>query len=144
MFLLVFIFADVAPAQNRKSVSAAEVNGTFRYYFSGKSKGSYNEIKILALGKGKLKIAFELIYPYRDRTGAMTANMGSAEGEAAIDGDTAVYSSAEFEECKIIIKFVRDGLIRVGQEGTDAACGFGRNVSADGTYRKISRAKPKF
>lgn len=34
----------------RSSVAASEVNGTFRSYFTGKYKGSFNEIKILALG----------------------------------------------------------------------------------------------
>ena len=38
--------------KNRKSVSGAEVTGTFRMNFSGKFKGSYNEIKIQALGRG--------------------------------------------------------------------------------------------
>ncbi len=38
----------------------------FRSYFSSKFNGSYNEIKILPPGKGKLRVAFELTYPYID------------------------------------------------------------------------------
>lgn len=143
-FSLLFVFTGNSVAQNRKAVGAAEVNGTFRDYFTGKNKGSYNEIKILALGKGKLKVSFELIYPYQTASGEATANMGSAEGEAMIEGDTAVYSSSEFGECRITIKFVKPGQIKVTQSGTDAQCGFGFNVSADGTYKKTSGAKPKF
>jgi hypothetical protein len=144
VFYLLFGCLDQAFAQSRKSVSAAEVNGTFRSSFNGKFKGSYNEIKILALGKGKLKVAFELIYPYVTRSNEMSANIGEVEGEATIEGDTAVYSSEEFGNCKITIKFFKPGTIKVIQSGTDSECGFGRNVTANGTYKKVSGTKPKF
>lgn len=151
LFLLFFtvfstlIFTFDADAQtSRKAVSGAEVTGTFRSYFKGKFKGSSNEIQILALGKGKLKVRLDLIYPYIDRGGDMTANMGQSEGEADIVGDTATYTDNEYGECKITIKFVKAGLIKVTQEGEPSGCGFGFNVSATGTYKKVSGAKPKF
>lgn len=142
-FSLLFAANRIA-AQTRSAVGASEVNGTFRFYFTGKAKGSYDEIKILALGKGKLRVAFDLTYPHIDGTGEMSANMGSADGEAEIDGDTAIYQSSEFGECKITIKFVKPGQIKVTQSGNDSDCGFGFNVSADGTYKKVSGAKPGF
>lgn len=111
--------------------------------FTGRFKGSSNEIKILALGGGKLHIAMDLIYPYIVN-GELSANMGELDGEAAIVGDVAVYDSAENGTCTITIKFVRPGTIKVTQEGMDFACGFGHNVFADGTYKKVSNAKPKF
>lgn len=144
VFSLLFSCARETFAQSRKSVSAAEVNGTFRDYFSGKFKGHYNEIKVLTLGKGKLKISFRLIYPFIDGTGGMMANFGEAEGEAIINGDTAIYTDSEFADCRITIKFVRPGTIKIDQSGADSQCGFGLNVSATGTYKKTSRAKPKF
>ncbi|MEO6655995.1 MAG: hypothetical protein ABIO36_07910 [Pyrinomonadaceae bacterium] len=128
----------------RKSVSAAEVNGIFRMSFIGKFKDNSNDIKILALGAGKLRIAMDLVYPYRLQNGEMMANMGQLDGEALIKGDTAVYDSSEFGPCKITIKFVKPGTIKVSQEGTDGGCGFGHNVSSDGIYRKVSSRKPKF
>jgi hypothetical protein len=146
--ILVLTFSFALPvrtnAQNRKSVGETEVNGTFRYYFNGKFKGSYNEIRILALGKGRLRISFDLLYPYVTGSGELSANMGSAEGTAEIVGDTAVYTSEEFDNCSITIKFVRPGTIKVSQEGNDSDCGFGHNVNADGVYRKASNSKPKF
>lgn len=144
LFFLAFGAVFQTRAQNRKAVSGAEVTGTFRDYFNGKFKGSHNEIKILALGKGKIKVSFDLLYPHLDAEGKMTANMGAAEGEATISGDTAIYSSDEFGECKITIKFVKPGIIKVRQESTDSECGFGFNVNAEGTYKKTSGAKPKF
>lgn len=141
---VVFSMNGAVAAQSRNAVGAAEVNGTFRQYFSGKFKGSRNEIKILALGKGRLRVSFDLLYPYLLSTGERSANVGSAEGEATIEGDTAIYTSEENGQCKITIKFVKAGTIEVTQNGTDAECGFGFNVNAGGTYKKSSGAKPKF
>jgi hypothetical protein len=150
-FLLIFILilpgilAEKSSAQTaRKAVGAAEVNGTFRSYSTGKFKDSFDEIKIFARGGGKLKVQFDLVYPYITGTGEMSANMGEAEGVAEIVGDTAIFMNEEFGQCVITIKFVKPGTIRVTQRGSDAECGFGRNVSADGTYKKISSGKPKF
>jgi hypothetical protein len=70
--------------------------------------------------------------------------MGTGGGTAKISGDTAIYENNEFGPCKITIKFVKAGTIKVTQEGSDADCGFGHNVTAEGTYKKISSKKPKF
>lgn len=136
-----FCTVDAAAQTSRASVSASEVNGTFRHSFTGKFRGSYNEIKILALGKGRLKVAFDLTYPFTDGTGQLSANVGQAEGIAAITGDTAIYRSAEYGECVITIKFVRPDFISVDQSG-GSSCGFGHNVSAAGNYKRASKAKP--
>ena len=138
------IFSAAAAAQrSRASVLASEVNGTFRKSFPGKFRGSSSDIKILALGGGKVRIAMELVYPYFVK-GELSANMGELDGTAAIVGDTAVYESKEFGTCKITVKFVKPGTINVSQEGTDGDCGFGHNVTSDGTYIKVSNVKPKF
>ena len=142
-FCLMMFSALAAAQTSRKSVPASEVNGTFRMNFKGKFKGSSNEIKILALGGGKLHIAMDLIYPYIVK-GELSANTGELDGKASIEGDAAVYESAEFGPCKITIKFLKPGTIKVSQDGTDADCGFGHNVSSDGTYVKVSSKKPKF
>lgn len=147
IFLLVLTSlcaVDLRAQTSRSAVGGTEVTGTFRSYFSGKYKGNYDEIKILALGKGRLKVSFSATYPYVDGSGGMSANTGEAEGEAEISGDTAVYSNSDFGQCKITIKFVKPGQIKVTQNGADYECGFGHNVSATGSYKKFSGAKPKF
>lgn len=152
IFCLIFIFAVMMSVStftvaqtSRKSVSGAEVTGTFKMPFIGaKYKGMTNDLYIHALGKGKLKIMFDLLYPYTMSNGEVSVNMGSLMGEASIVGDTAVYEIDEFGPCKITIKFVRPGLLKVTQNGTDADCGFGHNVFAQGTYRKVSSKKPTF
>ena len=151
LFLILGVFAFTAfgpvagEAQtSRKSVPAAEVNGTFRHSFTGKYKGSSSEIKIWALGGGKLHIGMDLIYPYTMQNGELMANVGELDGKASITGDTAVYESAETGTCKITIKFVRPGTIKVSEEESGGGCGFGHNVTADGSYVKVSSKKPKF
>lgn len=152
VFCLIFIFAVMMSAStftvaqtSRKSVSGAEVTGTFKMSFIGaKYKDMANDLYIQALGKGKLKIMFDLIYPYTINNGEVSVNMGSLTGEALITGDTAIYETDEFGPCKITIKFVKPGQVKVTQDGTDADCGFGHNVFASGTYRKVSSKKPTF
>ena len=139
LLLVSFAFGSVAFAQNRKSVSGAEVTGTFRSFYKGKFKSKYNEIKILALGKGKLKISYDLTDPYRDGASVLADDALRTDGTAEIVGDTAIFSP---DGCKITIKFVKQGKIKVTQDGM---CDFGFNVSADGTYyQKVSTEKPKF
>ncbi len=119
-------------AQSDNSVTAAQVNGTW------KTKGG--EFKIWALGQQRLQVEFSGVYEYKTPQGP-TANTGEGSGIATIEGDTVIFKpeGAE-EECRITLKFTRDKLV-VTQTGI---CGFGHNVSAEGTYKKVSGKKPEF
>ena len=118
-------------AQNSKVVTAAQANGVYRYYQS--------EFRILALGHNKLKVQFDGIY----MTVSRSPNMGYASGEADIAGNVATFVPADTQGCKITMTFLR-GKLKVTQDGSDAVCGFGHNVYATGTYRKIRSGKPRF
>jgi hypothetical protein len=120
-----------APPQKQPIVTATQANGVYRYYKS--------EFRILALGHNKLKVQFDGIY----MTVAKSPNMGYAMGEATIDGNVATFKPPDFAQCTINLVFLR-GKLKVTQEGSDADCGFGHNVNATGTYRKIRSGKPKF
>lgn len=109
----------------------AQINGVYRYYKS--------EFRVLALGRNKLKVQFDGIY----MTVAKSPNMGYASGEATIDGDVATFIPPDTHGCKITIRFL-PGKVIVNQDGDDATCGFGHNVYATGTFRKIRGGKPKF
>jgi hypothetical protein len=118
----------------QRIVTGAQVNGTWQY------RGSV--FHIWSLGQQKLKVEFLGTYEYKSPKGRM-ANTGLGSGTATIEGDTAIFKPTEVgedEDCKITMRFTRSRLI-VNQEGI---CGFGHNVVATGTYRRISRAKPKF
>ena len=118
-------------AQTARVVTAAQANGVYRYYDS--------EFRILALGHGKLKVQFDGIY----HTLAKSVNMGSAFGEATIEGNVAIFVPSDTQGCKITMKFLPGKLV-VKQDGDDATCGFGHNVYSTGTYKKIRSGKPKF
>ncbi|MCW8445480.1 hypothetical protein OQJ19_08695 [Fluoribacter gormanii] len=120
---------------HRDSVSKEEVNGTFIMKLPAPHNDVSNTLTVRALGGGKLNISFELVYPYKVN-GELQANMGELSGVANIKGDTAVYSSSEYGSCTITITFIKPGMLMVKQEGSDADCGFGHNVYADGTYYK--------
>jgi hypothetical protein len=114
-------------------VTAAQVNGTWSY--------RQNEFKILALGQQKLQIEFSGVWEHKTGNGELTANTGEGSAIAKIEGDTAIFKPDGAEdECKITLKFAGGKLV-VTQEGI---CGFGFNVRADGTYKRISSKKPKF
>lgn len=116
-------------------VTAAQVNGTWR-----RKDGS--TLKVLALGKQRLRVAFDGVYAYLGPDGTPTANVGSGDGIAFIEGDTATFNPMgdADPECLITLRFT-GGRLLVAQEGL---CGFGRGVTAEGVYRRVNAAKPKF
>jgi len=122
--------APVPPPQ-KQIVTAAQANGLYRYYKS--------EFRILALGHNKLKVQFDGIY----MTLSKSPNMGYAMGEAIIDGNIATFKPPDYERCEITLVFL-PGKLKVMQSGSDFECGFGHNVNATGTYKKIRGGKPKF
>lgn len=142
--LCLVVAGDASAQRSRASVSAGEVNGTFRQNFDGRFRGNYSEIKILAMGRGRLKMEFGLTYPFVDGTGNLSANVGNYAGTADIKGDTAIFTSDESPSCRIEIKFVRPGTIKVAHLSDVSACGYGHNVTAAGIYKKISSKKPEF
>jgi hypothetical protein len=137
LFLTLLVPAFFAPAATagERSVTDAEATGTYR-----DAKGS-SEIRILALGHGKLKVQLALVYEYQSGEGPM-ANLGDASGEATIENDIAVFVPEGVGDCKITMTFLPNGKLKVEQQGEE--CGFGHNVRAEGTFRKISDHKPKF
>ena len=129
--LILFISAF---SQRTRIVTAAEANGTYR---SGR-----NVIKILALGHNKLRVQMHLTYEFKSQAGPM-ANVGEAFGEATIENDTAIFHPPDTQNCTITIKFLPGSKLKVSEDRT-IECGFGLNVSSEGTYRKIKSGKPKF
>lgn len=129
--LLVVIGVSTTVAQNSKVVTAAQANGIYRFYQS--------EFRILALGNHKLKVQFDGVYVNIVKS----VNVGYASGEAAIEGNVATFVPPDTEGCKITMTFLPGKLV-VKQEGEDFNCGFGHNVNATGTYKKIKSGKPKF
>lgn len=130
IFLLVILICSVLETFGQKVVTATKVNGTWR---NGK-----DEIKILSVGHRKLKVEYSGIFIYKYK-GDPIANMGEAKGFGLINGTTANFTDAKKPNCKMILDFVGKKL-----NVTNNGCVFGLNVTAKGTYKKISSKKPKF
>jgi hypothetical protein len=131
VFILVILACCVAPSSQtvttgQNVVTASQVNGTW--------ESKRGEFKVRALGNQKLRVEFSGFYDYVSQAGRMV-NTGEGKGIAFIEGNTAIFKpdGAE-EECRITMKFT-GGKLFVTQEGV---CGFGLNVTAAGTYRKLS------
>lgn len=119
------------PAAKPQIVTATQINGVYRFYKS--------EFRILALGHNKLKVQFDGVYV----TVAKSVNLGYASGEATIEGNVATFVPPDTDRCKITMKFL-PGKMVVTQDGDDFECGFGHNVNAAGTYKRIRSGKPRF
>jgi|SRR5881394_1267086 len=115
-----------------RSVTAAQINGVYRYL--------RNDFRILGLGHNKLKVQFN--GEWMTRGGY--PNIGEAIGEATIVGNVATFIPGDTTKCKITLTFLSNNKMVVTQEGFDADCGFGHNVMASGTYRRVKAGKPKF
>jgi hypothetical protein len=125
-----------APKQNAprppvRAVTAAQINGLYRY--------QRNDFRILALGHRKLKVQFNGEW----MTNGGYPNIGEAMGEATIEGNVATFIPGDTTKCKITLTFLKNRMA-VNQEGDDAECGFGHNVMARGTYRRVKAGRPRF
>ena len=139
--LLLLMFA-LHPSTSRAQSSQVvlhykDVVGTY----TDRSTGSVFSID--RAPNGMLSIDFEGVYPIRTPDGGRSANIGSASGTAKLIGDTAIFKPGETTGCTIKLVFKPRKLI-VTQQGNDTDCGFGHNVSADGTYKLTSRRAQKF
>ena len=130
---ILLLGSTVALTQStRRLVTAAQINGVY--------KSGRNDFRVLALGHNKLQVQFNgewmTRYDY--------PNIGEAIGEATIDGNVATFVPGDTKNCKITMTFLPANKMVVTQEGTDAECGFGHNVMADGTYRRVKPGRPKW
>jgi hypothetical protein len=133
--LLALTFCALAPVVTAVAgpVTAAEMNGTW------KTK-SGNEFKVWKIGEEMLRVEFSGVLRY-DSADGPTANTGQGHSVASLEGDTAKFKPYGAEDdCAITLKFSHDKLV-VTQTG---ACDLGFNVTAEGTYKKVSSRQPKF
>jgi hypothetical protein len=129
--LLIESSLGVSQSPPRK-VTSGQINGLYTY--------RRNDFRVLALGHNKLKVQFN--GEWMTRGGY--PNIGEAIGEATIDGNVATFIPGETTNCKITMTFLANHKLVVQQEGFDGDCGFGHNVMATGTYRRVKAGKPKF
>jgi hypothetical protein len=117
--------------KGKKPVRTVGVTGTYKYVL--------NTVEVLELPDHRVRISFSGFWP-NDHKRVETRNAGSFDETVPLKGRTAVVKPRYGDkDCAITLEF-RAGKVIVTQEGR---CGFGFNVEADGTYRKVSSKPPE-
>ena len=109
---------------------------------TGTYRNRWSEFKIQALGVNRLHVQFNGSYQYKTG-GQMMANTGTADAVATLKDNVATFVPTDTQGCTITLVFAGQKLT-AKQTGSDADCGFGHNVTADGTYLKRNNRLPKF
>jgi hypothetical protein len=125
---------SLPPSSTASQLKAKSLTGTY--------SNRNGEFKIQGLGVNRLHVRFDGSYPYKVN-GEMTANTGTGDGMTTLKDNVAIFVPKETQGCSISLTFVGRKLV-AKQTGSDADCGFGHNVTADGTYIKRSNRPPKF
>ena len=119
---------------NEAKIKVRSLTGTYR--------SRSGEFKIQGLGVNRLHVRFDGTYAYKVNN-ELTANTGTGEGMTTLHDNVAIFVPQDTQGCSISLTFMGQKLI-AKQTGSDADCGFGHNVTADGTYIKRSSRAPKF
>jgi hypothetical protein len=133
-FLLVVFAASICTAQAQSTAkSVASVTGQYRL-----TKEEFrNRLEVQQLAGGKIK--FHLLALWVSHNNPDNIHNGELQGIAKLEKGVAIYDQ---DGCKIKIEFFPHRAHVTQLE--DSGCGFGANVTAEGTYRKLNSKKPKF
>jgi hypothetical protein len=115
-------------AGHRAAVGAAEVNGTFRDVQG-------HELAILAVGGGKLRVAF--------RAGSAATTGRAWLSQAVIQADSALIPPGPSLPCPLALRFVQAGVLQVREQRVNCATGT-RPTPMTTIYHKVSSSKPLF
>jgi len=113
----------------------AAVTGTYEWH-----RGTGAGCELAVARQGRDSIAFQV----ECNRGAPSYNMGFVDGVIPLRAGVAIFRTSEYRNlCQLRIRF-RGRTATVTQTGEDVDCGFGGWVSADGTYSRINRARPRW
>lgn len=97
-----------------------------------------NSLDTQLLPNGSLK--FDLTAIWKSPVNREVIHFGEIQNVVPMKDNFAIYEEGQ---CKIVMEFL-PSKVNVLQTGSDADCGFGANVNADGTYRKRNSRVPAF
>ncbi|HWN07910.1 MAG TPA: hypothetical protein VNO50_01250 [Pyrinomonadaceae bacterium] len=97
-----------------------------------------NSLDVRQLRGGKIK--FALIALWVSPNNPQNIHNGELHGVARLENGVAMYESGN---CKVRMSFASNRVIIKTDDVIDD-CGFGANVAASGTYRKINSKSPRF
>jgi hypothetical protein len=86
------------------------------------------------------RIKFQLVALWVSHNNPENIHNGELSGVVALENGLAIYESGT---CKITMKFTSNR-VAITESDENGDCGFGANVTAAGSYRKIDSKRPKF
>ena len=131
-FVLALVSCSPQTSDPAPPADAERFNGTW----SAKS----GELKLWALDPQRLQAEFNGEYEYQTPDGPMV-NVGTGKGVASVSSDTATFRPEEGDEDCVITLRLADERLEASEMGE---CGFGLNVTAGGTYDRVSSDRPQF
>ncbi len=96
-----------------------------------------NRLNVQQLPDGKTK--FDLLALWVSHYNPENVHNGTLQGIVRLEKGVAIY---ETDSCKLRMEFLPTR-VRIIQSDEVGDCGFGANVTATGSYRKIDSRKPK-
>lgn len=122
------------------TLAACAPGGTGATRFNGTWTRDGGELKVWALDERRLRVEFRGEYEYESSQGPMV-NVGTGAGDAAVEDGAATFRPVDADDdCRISLRPAGERL-EVSETGE---CGFGLNVTAAGTYQRVSAAEPQF
>jgi hypothetical protein len=134
LLLFCWIVAVGKPPSSTKAKPLGNVTGHYRMRY----QEFRNRIDVQQLPDAKVK--FDLLALWVSHYNAQNVHNGTAQGVVSLENGVAMYEDGS---CRLKIEFFPNKL-RVTQSEGFGDCGFGANVTATGTYRKVDNKKPKF
>jgi hypothetical protein len=134
IIVLLLSFLAVTTEQTfTKNAAPRNVTGQYRL----RQEEFHNRLDVLQLPGGKIK--FQLVALWVSHNNPENIHNGELRGEVTLRNGLATLPG----NCKITMTFTANKVVVTEGEETEA-CGFGANVTAAGSYRKIDSKKPKF
>lgn len=131
--LLVWFVAD-AQTPLLKHSKSQNVTGQYRL----RKDEFRNSLNVRQLPGGKVK--FELIALWVSHNNPQNIHNGELHGVVSLKNGVAIYENGT---CRITMRFTSTK-VEVTESDENGECGFGANVTAAGSYRKINSRIPKF
>ena len=129
VLFLLLAFVPIATAQKPRNVT-----GQYRF----RQAEFRNRLDVKQLPGGRIK--FQLVALWVSHNYPENIHNGELHGVVKLDKGVAFYDS---EDCTITMRFTLNKVV-VTESSANPPCGFGVNVTATGSYRKIDSRNPKF
>ncbi len=133
--LLIMLAAAVCTVKAQSTPKPAVGNVTGHYRLT--KEEFRNRLDVQQLADGKIK--FHLLALWVSYNNPDNIHNGELQGIATLEKGVAIYDQ---RGCKFKFEFFPKR-VRVTHLD-DTGCGFGANVTADGSYRKLDSKNPKF